>query len=780
MERRTILRGGMGLASSTLAVTACGKKAEIDTDNYIDVPIDPNKDRTWLGSEFWANRLQDWHLKDGVIQCRADQERHLVRTVALLTRSLNDQQNYCAIRARFHRLSPKKDKGFCGFLIGVGEGNLDYRAASLAQHGSGTGGGFMVCVDENGALLFRDHSSHDNPLAFEVLEEQTGESLNRGLNNFDLILELLPQLDGKFSAQCTIYKAGTAKKIGLAILKNIDPQNVVGGLSLVSSPAHDKGAMWGISNIATTGSKISVLPDNALGPVMGTLYTLSENTLKLTAQFMPVGKGDPKRAQLQYRKPGDERWEDGPDSEISYAFVAVFRIDDWASTSEWEFRIVYVDQDTSLWEGKIQQEPEDGNDIAIALYSCVIATGTNLDASVTEKNHIRERKIGRYTPDNFYFPYTALVGNSSSHDPDLLVFCGDQYYEFNPVHHARSSEFVMLDTLYRWYLWYWSFRDICRDRPTIVLTDDHDILQGNVWGQGGRDTPNNNEASGGYVHGAEIVKMVHHIQCDHNPDPDDPTPIENDIPVFYGAFMYGGVSFAIIEDRKFKTGPAQPKGFNFRRDGELLGERQEEFLAKWADMHAGAPKILLCQTPWACAQTTPEGQPRHSADTNGYLPLARKRAIRLVKRAGALMLSGDQHLATVIRHGLGTYTDGPVQFSGPAGAALFQRWFDPLGGLPRKVDNNSVTGNFTDAYGNKFKMLAAANPKISYKEYQDGAVRGQRLFDRELKSEGYGIIRVQKDKSRYILECWPYDTNPVNKEAKQYKGWPVRVKFSRT
>ena len=39
------------------------------------------------------------------------------------------------------------------------------------------------------------------------------------------------------------------------------------------------------------------------------------------------------------------------------------------------------------------------------------------------------------------------------------------------------------------------------------------------------------------------------------PDPFDPTPIERGIGVYYTDLTIGRVSFAIIEDRKFKTGP---------------------------------------------------------------------------------------------------------------------------------------------------------------------------------------------------------------------------------
>jgi len=61
---------------------------------------------------------------------------------------------------------------------------------------------------------------------------------------------------------------------------------------------------------------------------------------------------------------------------------------------------------------------------------------------------------------------------------------------------------------------------------------------------------------GGYRMHADFVRMVERTQNWQHPDPFDPTPIEQGISVYYGDMVYGKVSFAIIEDRKFKSGPA--------------------------------------------------------------------------------------------------------------------------------------------------------------------------------------------------------------------------------
>ena len=60
---------------------------------------------------------------------------------------------------------------------------------------------------------------------------------------------------------------------------------------------------------------------------------------------------------------------------------------------------------------------------------------------------------------------------------------------------------------------------------------------------------------GGYFKPVEYVKEVERCQTSHLPDPYDPTPIQRGIGVYYTSMTLGGISFAIIEDRKFKSGP---------------------------------------------------------------------------------------------------------------------------------------------------------------------------------------------------------------------------------
>ena len=54
----------------------------------LDVRWTNEPDRQWAGPDFWGNRLQDWRVHDGRLECTATAPRLRVRTLHLLTRRL--------------------------------------------------------------------------------------------------------------------------------------------------------------------------------------------------------------------------------------------------------------------------------------------------------------------------------------------------------------------------------------------------------------------------------------------------------------------------------------------------------------------------------------------------------------------------------------------------------------------------------------------------------------------------------------------------------------------
>jgi alkaline phosphatase D len=725
--------------------------------NFIPVEAPPGKlRRVWLGPEYWANRLQDWQAEGGRILCIADKAGEELRTVALLTRELKGE-GAASLAAEVS--GSGSAEGFAGFLIGAGAGKLDWRAAALVQRASGEGGGLLCVLGADGQLRFREHTDEKSPAAYkEVPADERWGSVAPGA-----AVRLRLDLGADRSLVLTAADTAGGRVTAGVKLNKIAPELRTGGVMLASN----RGT-YAFARIATAGEGIGVHYERKLGPILSTLFSVNERVMKLSAQLMPVGEDEPKLVELRYRVKGGS-WRDAR-AELGPGFNAIFRITDWDSTKDHDYQVFWTGYS---YEGTIPADPKDAARLTIAMVGCVSPVGRNLDAGMQPEILPGSSPIGRYTPLNMAFPFPGIAGGVAAKKPHIIQFSGDQIYEGRPTA-ADRGEAPTLDYLYKWYLFCWAFRELTRGTPAIVQTDDHDVYHGNIWGNGGRLAPDRDQNRGGYRNAGPWVNMVQRTQCGHNPDPFDPTPVDQGITVYYCAFRYGGVSFAVLEDRKFKTAPIQGADLDVH-EPELLGARQEKFLEEWAkDTRAAAgkaePKVCLTQTAFACIQTSPEGNPLLDWDANAHPKQKRDLAVRALRDAGAIVLAGDQHLATVVNMGLDTSTDGPVQFTGPAGASLWARWWAPA--VP------PAQGDWVDAFGNKIRVMAVANPSITFADYRKRRQgRGQGIEDPRLRPDGYGIVHVDKRAREFVLECWPAGTNPRHDAGKPFPGWPVRVKF---
>jgi hypothetical protein len=133
--------------------------AELSKEIRIDWSHAP--DRTWLGPHVWGNRLHDWHVKNGRLECIASQPRLAMRTAHLLSARLADHNGPFSMQVQTGyagRARKVSHTSAAGFLIGVGGKEMDYRAASIVQQWPGPGAGYFAGVTADGYAVIRDFS----------------------------------------------------------------------------------------------------------------------------------------------------------------------------------------------------------------------------------------------------------------------------------------------------------------------------------------------------------------------------------------------------------------------------------------------------------------------------------------------------------------------------------------------------------------------------------------------------------------------------------------------
>ncbi len=736
--------------------------------------------RPFVGKEFWPNPQMDWQLKSGQIEVMISKIGK-THDIHLLTHQLKAEEGSFSqsVRLSFKDINSEKIKR-AGFKFGVvGAMPEEFRSNLFLSSG------YMAGITSEGKLFGPGIESKTN-LPKSALEDLrlTLKVEHKG-NGFDFILEASKHgNEDKSSVLLFINKSVRMKK------------GFLGNLSLFADYAQKNHAPaipadckefqtdvtfqdWQIS-----GNKVTQYLDQTFGPILWTQYTLHRGVMKMTAQVSPMGRMNKEKVHLEFWKEG--KWKRVQSSAIhEYASTAHFRMEKWNDQQPVTFRVVLKDgNEMGEWKGTIRKDPKNKKNIKLAALSCM--------------------KDGAFP--NQYLQQNILVQN-----PDILFFAGDQLYESNGgygivrAYKLGDVPRASLNYLQKYWIFGWSFRDAMKDRPSVVIPDDHDVYHGNIWGLGGGPVPEGGSrgSDGGYEMHAEWVRMVERTQVSNLPDPYDPTPVLQDIGVYYTDFNYGGISMAVIEDRKFKSGPSQAvdkKAHKGRVDHvrdpnldpkvldkpglHLLGDRQEKFLEEWAgDFEDASMKAILSQSPF-CAVATHHGggQERNiliaDLDSNGWPQSGRNRAIELARKGHAVMIHGDQHLATVVHHGVDQWNDAGFSF---AGAGIFngypRLWAPKEVGKNRRPNSPKYTGEFLDGFHNKINVWAAANRMD--KQYPERIKDGPLTMLDKLNNtaSGYGIIKFHKEQQEITFESWPIyqqmDTD-ISK-YKTHQGWPITV-----
>ncbi|QDT60703.1 PhoD-like phosphatase [Stieleria bergensis] len=758
VPRRSALKAlGASGALMGLSENAAANQADTSVRDSLEPVVhwSDTHDRIWLAGNCWANPMEDWMIRDGAAECLTTGGD---RNIHLITHQLTDPGKSFETSVVVSRVAVAgKDDGV-GFKVGVKSDINDHRANVFAKSGVKAGliNGKLTINRKSKAI---EGAADPQSVRLKLSGRPSGDSVELTLT--------ATSSEGQALGSLTTTVTPEAVTGNIAVVNNFDPQLKKG-----------KGARYRFSDWAVAGDAFTVDQERAFGPILWTMYSLSDSrgddgfVMKLSALTGPLGEQDSDQVELQVQRGG--QWQSLGNATLDRdAWTCTFRIPNWDASADVPYRVLYKEthpsgkETESQWSGTVKANP----------------TG-------------RPLRFGALTCQNDYaFPYQPVADNVIKLDPDILYFSGDQLYEGHGGYGLirRPADLAILNYLRKYYQFGWSFRHAMKDRPTICLPDDHDVFQGNIWGEGGApmDVLNGGASSnGGYIEPAKMVNVVHLTNCAHHPDFYDPTPCKQDISVYYGDMVYGGVSFAIIADRQWKSGPQRVDTGSGRADHlkdpdidplrldkpglVLLGERQKEFLEKWADDWRGASmKVLLSQTVFAGVATHHGSYNNYlvaDLDCGGWPQTERNAAIELAGKAMPLHINGDQHLTSLAQYGVDEQRDGFWSFCTPAIAAGYPRWWraDEVGmeHTNRPKHGMPHTGEYEDGLGNKVYVYAVGNPEVASKK--------NRYERAHQKASGFGLVEIDPKAKTYNIHSFRFlidatDGNPEN----EFPGWPV-------
>ena len=716
-------------------------------------------DRIFLNGDCWANPMEDWTVTDGAAQCSSFKGN---RNIHLVTHQLTNVAGQFEMSITIDLVDVKKIDAGAGFKIGIHSDINEYRSNSFALNG-------VPCGVVDGKLVIGETSK-----AFDGLTKPK-----------DMTLQLTGK-PGEKMYELTLRASSAGGTEFGHLTASVPKESVMGNVAIFNNYAKStkrgpkiNGSRYRFNDWSVSGDAFTVTPSNKYGPLLWSMYSLSDSrsdegfVMKLTALTGPLGEKDSKDVELLIKKDG--QWKSlGTAALDTDAWTATFRIANWDEKTETPYKVVYREKhrdgstSDSSWKGIIKANPS-GRPLRLGALTC---------------------------QKDYGFPYAPVCENLLRLDPDMLYFSGDQIYEdhggFGLI--RDPADRAILNYLRKYYMHGWAFRDAMKNAPTICLPDDHDVFQGNIWGEAGAamNQKAKGVSKGGYREPARMVNAVHKTTCAHHPDFYDPTPVEQDISVYYGDMVYGGVSFAIIADRQWKSGPkkvdtasgradhVRDKNFDTSRLDKpglvLLGQRQEDFLKHWAgDWRGHSMKVLLSQTVFAGVATHHgkyDGYLKADLDSGAWPQTARNRAIDIIRPAMPLHINGDQHLTSLAQYGVEKQRDSFWSFCTPAISAGYPRWWHPERvGMPhanRPEHGLPHTGEFTDGFGNLVYVYAVGDPEVASKK--------NRYDLAHQKGSGFGLVTIDTEAKTYYLEAFKFSVDATDgKASNQFPGWPVTI-----
>ncbi len=486
-SRRSALKL-MGTVAASTGVGAAGKLRAADDAEQSSAacPWANTNDRVWLGGAYWANPMEDWCINAGGAECTSGGGN---RNVHLLTHQITNPAGKFDMSVHVREVETGKQPSGVGLRIGIRSDINEYKSNSFAKAGIDCG------LVGNKLVLGKARSNLKAQIPADGLT---------------LLLQgkPLPQGGGYI---CTLSAFDSEQNEIGSVVSPVASDDLLGNVAIVSNfdanTGRQQGSRYRFEDWQASGDAFTVAPEHTFGPLLWSMYTLSDSragegfVLKLTALTGPMGDDDTQSVELAYEQDG--KWTADSVQLDSDAWTATFRVANWNEQVDTPFKLTY------------QEKHIDGT-----------TTEHTRTGTIRANPAGRPLRLAALTCQNDYaFPYAPVAENLRKLDPDMLYFSGDQLYENHGGYGIirKPADRAILNYLRKFYQHGWAFGEAMRDRPTVCIPDDHDVFQGNIWGEGGiRMGDGRADTTAGYAQPARMVNVVHRTCASHHPAPYDP------------------------------------------------------------------------------------------------------------------------------------------------------------------------------------------------------------------------------------------------------------------
>ncbi len=763
--------------------------------------------RNWIGAEYWANRLQDWKIINGKLVCVNNKP---LRTLHLLTRELSADSMgtlNMSVRLGIYKSSPNEnEKSWAGFLIGAGNLENDYRSRSLIHNTSGKGGGIVAAINARGKLEFFDNENNLKDIVLRAAKEDVHPKVDE--KGIELKVEVFRE-DKGYTMRLSTFNYETNEFLSSATIKHISHERLTGNIALIANNSTENPTNFWFDKWTVYGTKITKHDNRIFGPVMGVLYTLGNHGFILNAQIAPISKKELQYLRMFVSLKGKEQWKEIAEQRIDTGSYTVnFNFEKWDKRYDYDYKLTYkivTDKGTIKeydYHGEIKKEPDLNHQLKVLAVNNVINMYNSFDTDNFDFNK------------DILFPHNKIVEHIENQQADMLYFTGNQVDKNYPVAAEEfDSENLKLDYLYRWYMWHWTFGNVSKNTPTVLIMAERDYLQDRLWGfnatKGNRVPPKEYPYRywrqkhywandyGGFQMPSQLINNVQKMQTGHLPASVDTLLSEAGIESYYTNFKYSNVGFAVIESQKFKTPPAKAiielvpvNGFVLNTDVKvkkyknkeaiLLGRKQLKFLNDWAgDWNNESVKIVLSSKDFVKISSFTDSlfkeyeepdltgmrfdhKPKlemRSKDMSyhGWPIEARDKTLRVIRKGFGFILTSGERTGSLTHLGIKSWGDAAVSFAVPPVYNTNPgRW--QIKKLPKYHKTRNINDNF-DGFGNKITVLAVTNPTHQFEDSY---------------ASGFGIITIDKVGQQIESDCKIIHNN----ELVSYPGWPIKTSIA--